>query len=187
MRIAVEMLAAKADFQQHLHRLGAPFFRRHIGVEQQRLCQYITDLLARVERTIRVLEHDLHLLAHFSRQPIASDVHILAADLQFAGSLRIDHGENAGQRGLPATRFADNCQRLSLLHLEAHALDCMNHFRLAEQPATDMIIALDIARFENNLAHRASPAPVFSKTKSETVGRRSPVAFSGKADSSARV
>src|SRR5690606_8883822 len=98
------------------------------------------DLLTRIERTVRVLEHDLHLLAHFGRQAVTSDVHILAADLQLAGSLWIDHRENAGQRGLAATRFTDNRQRLALFHLEAHALDGMNHLCLAEQPAADMII-----------------------------------------------
>src|SRR5690606_2781824 len=40
MRVAIEMLLAKTNLEQHFHRLFATLSSRHIGVEQQRLSQH---------------------------------------------------------------------------------------------------------------------------------------------------
>ena len=59
---------------------------------------------------------------------------------------------------------------------------------LREQAAADMVVAHDVAAFEDDLAHRATPGTVASSsTKPFMVGSRSPIAFSGSADSSSRV
>ena len=188
MRVAVVVLRAEADLDQHLHGEVAPFGRRRVGVDQQRLAQHVADLLARIERAIGVLEDDLHLAAHLRRHRAVGDVDLLAVDEQFARGRRVDQRDDAGERRLAAAAFADDRQRLALLDREADALHGMHGARLGEQAAADMVVAHDVAAFEDDLAHTPTPGTVSSSsTKPVMVGRRSPTAFSGSAESSARV
>ncbi len=53
----------------------------------------------------------------------------------------------------------------------------------AEQGAADMVVAGDVPGFEDQTGHQVAS----SKLTPEMVGSRSPVAFSGSAESSARV
>src|SRR5690606_1403444 len=187
MWISVEMFAPKPNFEQHFHRFFASLRRRHFCIQQQRFGQHIANFLTWIERSIRVLKDDLNQLTHFRGKTIACNIHILAVNQQLAAGLRIDHSQYTRQSRLATAGLTDNRERFTLRYFEAYTLDGMNDFRLAKQSSADMIVALDIAHFEDNLAHRASPALFSLNIKSEMVGRRSPVAFSGRAESSARV
>ena len=73
-------------------------------------------------------------------------------------------------------------QRLAAFHGEIHAPDRAHDLGLVHEPAGHMVVLRDPPAFDN---HAHAPAP--PAMKSATVGRRSPCAFSGRADSSARV
>ena len=111
---------------------------RYAGVDEQRLAEHVADLLARIERAVRVLEHDLHLAAHLRRQPFLGDVDLLAVDEQFAGCRRIDQRDDAGECRLAATALADDRQRLAFLDRKADALDGMDCLGAGEQPAASI-------------------------------------------------
>src|SRR5690606_26850550 len=97
------------------------------------------------------------------------------------------HGDDAGKRRLAATAFPDDRQRLALPDGKAHALHRVDGPALFEQAARDMVVARDVARFEDG-GHRGAPAKICSSlSSSEMVGRRPPTAFSGRAERSARV
>ena len=63
MRIAPRMFGAQADAGHHRMRLGAPLGLAEVGVDDQRLFENLADGLARVERAIGILEHQLHRAA----------------------------------------------------------------------------------------------------------------------------
>ena len=165
------------------------------GVDEQRLLQHVADLLARVERAIRVLEHDLDLAAHLRRQAIPGEIDLVAVDQQIARRRRIDQRDDARKRGLAAAALADDCQRLAFLDAEGDALHRMHGLGLGKHAARQMVIANDIAAFKNGAHSAPSSGGVFKaaagsgvSTKSSVmVGRRSPVALSGSAASSALV
>src|SRR5207249_4458773 len=120
-------------------------------------------------------------------QSVPGDVDLVAVDEQLAGRRRIDQRDDAGERGLAAAAFAYDGQRLALLDAEGDALHRMNGARGPEQAAADMVVAHDVLAFDDPGAHEAAPEGAGSNSMSETVGSRSPTAFSGSADSSARV
>ena len=147
--------------------------------------QHVADLLARIERAVGVLENDLHLAAQFRRHRAVGDVDLDAVDEQFARCRRVDQRDDAGERRLAAAAFADDRQRLALLDREVDALHGMHGARLGKQAAADMVVAHDVAAFEDDFAHTPTPGTVSSSsTKPFMVGKRSPTAFSGSADSS---
>ena len=55
-----------------------------------RLAEHVTDLLARVERAIGVLEDDLHLAAQLRRQAVPGDVDLVAIDESAISGLKVD-------------------------------------------------------------------------------------------------
>src|SRR5690606_1338566 len=120
------------------------------------------------------------------------DIDFLAVDGQLAGGWRLDHGDHAGKGRLAAAAFAHDSQRLAAGDVEADALDGVDGATLREQAAAQVIVALQVARGKDGVVHGRAPSPadgagVKSSISPAMVGRRSPVAFSGRAESSARV
>lgn len=182
MRITVEMLRTKADLDQHGFSPLAALGSRNFRVDDEWFHQHVTHLLARIEAAIGVLEHHLHLGAHFRAGTAPGDIDRLAIDLQFTAGSRIDEGNDASQRRLARAGFTDNGERLAALDGEIDALQGLHHPRTAKQAAGNVIVAGNALAF-NHDTHRTPSLP----KKSETVGRRSPVAFSGRAESNALV
>lgn len=182
VRITVEMLRAETDLDQHglspLAALGSRYFR----VDDERFHQHVAHFLARVETAIGVLEHHLHLGAHLRVRPTPGDIDRLTVDLELTARCRVDQRDDTGKRRLARTGFADNSQRLAALNGKIDALQGLNRLCAAEQAAGNVIMAGNTLAFDND-THRTPSLP----KKSETVGRRSPVAFSGRAESSALV
>src|SRR3989449_6655554 len=64
----------------------------------------------RVERAVRILEHDLHATAQRSQLPRAAGEHVDAVEYDAAG-VGLDQSENrASHRGLAATRLPHQAQ-----------------------------------------------------------------------------
>ncbi len=77
---------------------------------------------ARIESVRGVLEDDRHLLAQRSCGTRADRCRVDAADADHAGRLGEVHDLEQG-RGLPASRFADDRQRLTASYIEGDAVD----------------------------------------------------------------
>src|SRR5262245_57845606 len=102
-----------------------------------RLADDLSDRHARVERGVRVLEDDLHALAHahhlIARE--ACEVHALEADLPTRRIVEPQHQPAKG--GLAATRLADQTQRLAAPGLERDIVDGADEARAPEQTRPD--------------------------------------------------
>ncbi len=59
MRVAIVMLGFQAHFRHHRQRFFTPLLFAQAAVNQQRLLQNLPHFFTRVQRTIRVLEHNL--------------------------------------------------------------------------------------------------------------------------------
>ncbi|MNZ77441.1 hypothetical protein D3C78_959800 [compost metagenome] len=182
VRIAVEMLRTEADLHQHGFGALAALGSRHFRVDEQRLHQHITHFLARVEAAIGVLEHHLHLGAHDRIGAALGDIDRLAFDLEFTAGCRVDQRDDAGKRRLARTGLTDDGERLAALDGKIDAFEGLNRLGAAKDAAGNVIMAGNALAFDND-THWTPSLP----KKSETVGRRSPVAFSGRAESSALV
>ncbi len=67
VRIAARMFGAQANFAQHVAHALAALLCAVLRVDDQRLFQDRLHGLARIERAIRILEHDLHFTAQVAR------------------------------------------------------------------------------------------------------------------------
>src|SRR5881296_1025040 len=79
-------------------------------MNHERLTQRLAHRHPRVERAVRILEHDLHAAAQRSQLPRAAGEHVDAVEYDAAG-VGLDQSEDrATHRGLPAPRFPDEAQ-----------------------------------------------------------------------------
>src|SRR5690606_11378609 len=116
----------------------------------------------------------------------------LAVNEEFAGGWLVNEGQHAGERRLSAAGFTDDRQCLAALQREGDALYRMDDLLRFHETGRAFVIALDVADFDHRIAvlgghARVSAGSGVASKNSETVVRRSPVAFSGSAASSALV
>ena len=97
------------------------------GMHADRLGDDLADGHARIERGVRVLEDDLHLLAHGDHRLAVEpgDVHVLEADLASGGVVETQH--QAAERGFSTTRLAHEAQRLARPDVDRHVVDGAHH------------------------------------------------------------
>ena len=135
MRVAVgEIRVEPAQRQQLVHPRIAP---RRIGldpVHHHRLAEDRADLLARVQRAVRVLEDDLDLPAqrHQLLAPELGDIDAVIAD--FAGGRLFETQDAAAHRGFAAAALADEAQCLAAADRQ---IDPVHRFDVADMPARD--------------------------------------------------
>src|SRR5438477_2901486 len=60
VRITAGLFGAQADLAHHIESKVAPFSLRQVGVNDEWLFENGANALARIERAVGVLEHDLH-------------------------------------------------------------------------------------------------------------------------------
>ena len=82
----------------------------------QRLTDGAADVLAGIQRRIRVLEDDLHLLACLAQSFALEVGHVLSVQQDGARGRLVQVDDGAAQRGLAAAGLADNAQRLSFFN-----------------------------------------------------------------------
>ena len=143
--IAVNVGFVQTDLTQQLpHARKALFFGAEGLVDNQRFFDDLADAHTRVERTVRILKNDLHVLAilfHFLfAQP--GDVVAVVGDRALG---RLDQTQQRAQQGrLSAAGFAADAERLALVKLYAHIvyrLDVGGFFKepfLDGKPLPDM-------------------------------------------------
>jgi hypothetical protein len=146
VRIADVVLGAQADPGKHRLRALLAHCRREVGVDLERRLENRADLLARVERAVRILEHHLHRAAQQTLR-LRRHVHrVDAVQRERARARRLEQRDDAGERRLAAAGFTDDRQRAPRFDGERHASDGLQARRLAEHAAADRVNALDVGR-----------------------------------------
>ncbi len=93
---------------------------------QHRLHDDVLHALARVERSVGVLEDHLHLAADRRHGGEAEPGDVLPVDEHLAAGGAVDAGDGLGDRGLAAAGFAHQPHHLAALDREADAVDGMD-------------------------------------------------------------
>ena len=131
MREAAGDGRVEADEIHHLLDPGTALGLRD-AVGSQALGDRIGDGGPRVERRVRVLEHDLDVLAQRTQLGRAGAEQVLPGEAERA-LVGIEQSEqDARQRGLAAARLADEAEHLALVDLEIDVVDGAN--RAADAP-----------------------------------------------------
>jgi len=77
----------------------------------------------RIERALRILENHLHLAAEIEPTRAIEAAHIRAVEIQPARVGFEEPHQATRERGLAATRFTDDAERLTAMDLQADTLD----------------------------------------------------------------
>lgn len=110
----VALLQPVAGQLQALFRIAAD------AVQQHRLAQDLRHGEARVERGVRVLEHDLDAALVVAQPPRRQRQHVLALEQHPSGAGLLQPHQRQPQRALAAAGFADDAQRASAHQGERH-------------------------------------------------------------------
>src|SRR5438552_4781161 len=155
VRVAAQVLGGEADRLQQLHDafLARPPVGRQL-VDHQGLADDRAHRHSWIERRVRVLEDDLHLLAERAQRSLIERGDVLALERDLTGG-RLDQAEDRAARGgLAAARLADEAQRLAGHDVERHVVHRVHTRHLArEQAATDREVLLEVANLEERLWH----------------------------------
>ncbi|MNC18553.1 hypothetical protein D3C75_664570 [compost metagenome] len=115
MRIAIVVLGLEPHLRHHRQCFLAPLLFAQLGINLQRLFQNLSHFLTRVQRTVRVLEHNLDFLpTQLLRVGIVLE-QILPLIVQLAPGRDFNHGQQTTQRGLPTAGLPYYRQRLPAL------------------------------------------------------------------------
>jgi len=151
VRVAIVMLGFKADFRHHRQRFFTTLLFAERGVDQQRLFQNLPHFLTRVQRTIRVLEHNLDFLpTQFLRLRIVPE-QILPLIIQFSAGRRFNHRQQAAQRGFPAAGLAHDRQRFTALKGERYAIQRFYQALGRKQPLLHRVVFFQIDGLQQRL------------------------------------
>ncbi len=136
VRIAVDPARREPHLREQLRDaalgLGAPCQAVHL----ERLAHDVEHAKPRIERAVRVLEHDLHRAPEAAQVRGAGGAHVGAVEDDAARG-RLDEPEQRAPDGrLARPRFAYQAERLTAPELEAHVVDSAHPAaHLAEQAA----------------------------------------------------
>jgi hypothetical protein len=135
-------------------------------VDRKRRLEDRADLVARVQRAVGILEHELHRTAQelaFLRWRLHG---VDSAELQRARARLLDQRDQACERGFAAARFADHGERPSGLDAERHAADRLQLQRGTQQAAPDRVAAAQLMGLDDHpAAHGASARCVWPRGK----------------------
>ncbi|EPX87854.1 hypothetical protein ruthe_00059 [Rubellimicrobium thermophilum DSM 16684] len=179
VRVAVERLPREAHTLEQLGGAFAPLGRGAEAVDDQRFGHQIARAHAGIERSRRVLEHELGIPSHgtgdvaLALQPAAGD-----PDLAREGD---EAGDGLGDGGFAAARFADKGKGLAPADGQRHPLDGMDAVGgPAKQPAPRVEAHHEIAQHEDGRRpgggrvarrRRAGPHPGHRGQQGAGIGR----------------
>src|SRR5262245_19417929 len=155
VRVPAQVFGRETHGLQQLHHpLLARAPVRSELVDHQRLTDDRSDGHPRIQRRVRILEDDLHLLAQRAQRPLVERGDVLALERDLARG-RLDQSQNgATGRGFTATRLAHQPERLAGHHIERHVVHRVHPRHLArEQAATDREVLLEVPDLEERLWH----------------------------------
>src|SRR6266511_66234 len=175
----VVVLRVEADHLEQLLDAPLDLGSRPQLVYLERLGDDEADALARIERSVGILEDHHHLAPDrpHARPRETRDVATVEDDLA-VGRVEQPH-DAAGKGGLAATRLAHDPERLSRLDGEAHAVDRFHgaDLLLEDDPARDREVLLDVLDDEQVFSHQLGtslPSPSWLRGASRPRGPSSP-------------
>src|SRR3954453_20069936 len=113
MREPVRMLRRQADGAQQLVHPLLPRVALVPAVDPQRLRDDVAHRHARVQRRVRILEHDLHLTPHIAHLTPAERCDLPAVEDDLPRRRLDELDQRPRQRRLPAPGLADEAERLA--------------------------------------------------------------------------
>ncbi len=123
------------------------------AVDRHRLDQRLADREARVERRVRVLEHDLDALSHRQQLGAREREQVLAVEHRLAGDRAavrlVQAQERQAERRLARPRLADDAERAAGAQAKRRALDG-TELLAAERPARDPEALGEVGRLEDD-------------------------------------
>ena len=90
------------------------------------LLNLIADWQARIQRTERILEDDLHLAAQLALLLGAPINEACTIEPDFAGCRLLKPECNASKCRLPRSRLTDDCERLATSNREIYTINCLH-------------------------------------------------------------
>jgi hypothetical protein len=147
------VLGPKPHFRQHGATALGPLAGLEIGVDLERRFEDRADLLARIERCVRVLEDHLHGLAEVPLGSFARGHRVVADELQLAARRRLHQRDDARERRLAAAGLADDRQRAARREREGKPADRVQLRGLAQRTAADPVDTGDVTRFDDGRGH----------------------------------
>ena len=156
--IALGVLGLKADAVEQVADPRVDVATGRDPVQFHGLADDLADPLAGVQRRVRVLEDHLHLASHGPHGPPRPADEFLALELDRTRRRRGELQDRPAQRGLAATGFADQAQRLALVDGEADAVDGLHPADLAvdDDSRLDREVLDQVRHFEQGGGHDAS-------------------------------
>ena len=126
VRVAAGVVIFESDFLEGLHHDLDPFPVGADAVDVQPFHHQFSDRHARVERSIRVLEDDLHVAPHGFQCLALQAQHVRPVENHRTGS-RFDQAQHgAPHRGFPAAGFPHHPEGLAFVDRETDAIHCLH-------------------------------------------------------------
>ena len=117
-------------------RLPPAALGRHVGVDLERLADDVADRHPRVQRGVRVLEHDLDVAAQPAHRARPSGAYMSSpSKVELPGGRLLQAHQQPGQGRLAAAGLADDAERLALVELEGDPVDGLDLADRAPQHA----------------------------------------------------
>ena len=158
MRVAPSVVPPKADGLQIVadatvpDRPNGPAVRL-VGLGQEALADDVADGHTGIERSVRVLEDDLHPAAHLLEGVSLQGQDILAVHRDGAARGLLEPQNRPPKGGLAAAGLPYQAKLLTAVDLQADAVDGVDAPNLVtEHSAHDGEVLLDVGRFDQDLA-----------------------------------
>ena len=169
--VAAIVLRPQADLGHHRPHCIAARRGNEVRVDLQRLLQQATDLLARVERGIGILEHHLHQGAQALPRRRVGTHHVFANELELTGRRPLDHRYLSRERRLAAAGFADDSQGFAFVHGKRDAIERAHQSFRLEQSARDCVVTRQSMRLEERRrCHYSATNSGFGSSRHPCVG-----------------
>src|SRR5581483_4783031 len=123
VRIPVREVGVEADRLEQVADAALAVAARPLAVDEHRLLDDLPDRHARVERRVRILEDDLHLLAQLAQVVPARRRQLVAHEADGAAGRLQQLQDAVPGRRLAGAGLADEPERLALRDLERDAVD----------------------------------------------------------------
>ncbi len=150
VRISLERVLGKPNLIEQLPDLLVLLLVRSDLLDDQRLAQQSLHPHARIERRVGVLEHHLEIAARRAQGSAAQPEHLASVQRHPARIRFLDPDDQLAQGCLPASRLADQAQRLARADRQRHARDGLYRVDLAleDRALGDGVLAHDIVDLE---------------------------------------
>ena len=125
-----------------------------VGVEDERLADDVADRHPRVERGVRVLQHDLDVAPQPAQLAWLEARHLAAEQLDRALGRGLQAHQQPAEGRLAAAGLAHDAEGLALVELERDAVDGLDvaDGALEDDPLGEREVLLDVADLEDDLA-----------------------------------